>query len=91
MYTQPTPKVEVVSPPAISAIIKPASAGPRIRDRFQAAVLKAIALKMSRSPTISGISAVRAGMDSAMMVPFKKPIAMKCQKVTSPEKMTQAR
>ena len=73
-----------MSPPAKTAIRNPANAGPRMRDRFHAAVLNAMALNINGSPTISGMNAVRAGMESASSVPFRNPTQMKSQNETLP-------
>ena len=50
-------------------------------------MLNAIALNISPSPTISGMKAVRAGIDSASTVPFRNPTQMKSKKVTLPVMM----
>src|SRR5262245_6917528 len=86
-YTTPTPNADVLSPAATTAMMPPASVGPRMSDRFQLAVLSAIALKTSASPTSSGTNDWRAGMLSASTVPLKKPIQMKAQNVTEPVMM----
>ena len=77
-------------PPAKIAIINPAAAGPTILARFQHALLNAIALKMSSSPTTSGIKAVRAGIDNASTVPFRNPIVKKAEKSAMPENIIKA-
>ena len=82
--TMPTPKVELVSPPATQAIVTPATVGPSTRDRFMLAEERAIALKMKRSPTIAGMIDCRAGMDSDSTVPLSSPKAMKCQNWIAP-------
>ena len=89
-YTIPTPTTDVVSPPAKTAIRSPANAGPKIRDKFQEAVLKAIALNINRSPTISGMNAVLAGIERARTVPFRNPTHMKSQNVTVPNNRIKA-
>ena len=62
--------------------MNPANAGPSILDRFQEAVLNAMALNIRLSPTTSGINAVLAGIESDNTVPFRAPTQMKSQKVT---------
>ena len=47
-------------------------------------VLNAMALNMRGSPTISGMNAVRAGMERASSVPFRNPTQMKSQNDTLP-------
>ena len=47
-------------------------------------------LKMSPSPTTSGIKAVLAGIDIASIVPFKNPIARKVEKSALPENIINA-
>ena len=71
-------------------MINPAAAGPTILARFQQALLNAMALKMSSSPTSSGIKAVRAGIDNASTVPFKNPITRKAEKSALPENIIKA-
>ena len=43
-----------------------------------------MALNMRGSPTISGMNAVRAGIERASSVPFRNPTQMKSQKDTLP-------
>ena len=69
----PTPSLADGLPPARYAISPPAATGPRIRARLKVALCSAMALTTESWPTISGMTAERAGMLNDSTVPLKRP------------------